>query len=122
MASRGKKRKPAPVYIPAVPDEASWLKSDSYDRRAWKDIQSSAPTVAQLVETGENLVPNFAALLQDIFLGLFKYNVQWHGEGDVRRSAVLNRDILRNLFASPPFEALKMRTLLEEDKAAIAAL
>jgi len=122
MASRGKKRKPAPIYIPAVPEEASWIKSDSYDRRAWKEIQADAPTIADLVKAGETLVPNFAALLQDIFLGLFKYNLQWQGDTEVRRSAVLNRDILKNLFNSQPFEALKMRTLLEEDKAAIAAL
>jgi uncharacterized protein with von Willebrand factor type A (vWA) domain len=122
MASRGKKRKPARIYIPVVPDETSWLECDSYDRRAWKEIQSGAPTIAELVETGENLVPYFGSLLQDIFLGLFKYNLVWNGTDHVRRGATLNRTILQELFTSKPFEALKMRTLLEEDKAAIAAL
>jgi len=122
MASRGKKRKPKPIYIPTVPDEALWLECDSYDRRAWKEIQAGAPTIAELIEAGENLVPHFGALLQDIFLGLFKYNLIWLEPDHVRRSAILNRTILREMIASPPFEALKMRTLLEEDKAAIAAL
>src|SRR5579875_1718602 len=123
MASRGKKRKAkAPVYVPAVPDESRWLECDSYDRRVWKEILASAPTVAQLVESGENLVPYFGALLQDIFLGLFKYNLVWLEPDQVRRSAMLNRTILRQLLASPTFEALKLRTLLEEDKAAIAAM
>jgi uncharacterized protein with von Willebrand factor type A (vWA) domain len=122
MASRGKKRKPTPIYIPVVPDEALWLECDSYDRRAWKEIRTNAPTIAELIETGENLVPHFDALLQDIFLGLFKYNLVWNGTDHVRRSAILNRTILQELFASQPFEALKLRTLLEEDKAAIAAL
>jgi uncharacterized protein with von Willebrand factor type A (vWA) domain len=122
MASRSKKRKVRPVYVPVVPEEALWLECDSYDRRAWKDIQAGAPTIAELIEAGENLVPHFGALLQDIFLGLFKYNLVWLGSDNVRRSAVLNRTILRELIASPPFEALKVRTLLEEDKAAIAAL
>src|SRR5262249_45931604 len=67
-------------------------------------------------------VPHFGALLQDIFLGLFKYNLVWLEADTVRRSATLNRTILRELVSSPPFEALKSRTLLEEDKAAIAAL
>ena len=122
MASRGKKRKPKPIYLPTVPDEALWMESDSYDRRAWKDIWAGAPTIAQLIEAGENLVPHFSDLLQDIFLALFKYNLVWLEPDKVRRSATLNRTILRELIASPPFEALKMRTLLEEDKAAIAAL
>src|SRR5215469_15791406 len=122
MASRRKKRKPMPIYVPAVPEEALWLECDSYDRRAWKDIQTGAPTIGELIEAGENLVPHFGALLQDIFLGLFKYNLVWLAPDRVRRSAILNRTVLRELIASPPFEALKVRTLLEEDKAAIAAL
>jgi uncharacterized protein with von Willebrand factor type A (vWA) domain len=46
----------------------------------------------------------------------------WQPADAVRRSAVLNREILETLLPSPAFEALKQRTLLEEDKAAIAAL
>ncbi len=99
-----------------------WLECDGYDRRAWKEIQADAPTIAELVATGNNLVPHFGALLQDLFVGLFKYNLVWNGPDRVRRSAILNRTILQELFASQPFEALKTRTLLEEDKAAIAAL
>ena len=53
---------------------------------------------------------------------MFKYNLVWMPPDAVRRSAVLNQTILRELVSSPPFEALKQRTLLEEDKAAIAAL
>ena len=34
----------------------------------------------------------------------------------------MNRTILEGLLPSPAFEALKSRTLLEEDKAAIAAM
>jgi len=122
MASRSKKTKPKPIYIPAVPAETLWLESDGYDRRAWKEIRNGAPTIAELVEAGEHLVPHFGALLQDIFLGLFKYNLVWLEADTVRRSAILNRTILRELVSSAPFEALKSRTLLEEDKAAIAAL
>jgi uncharacterized protein with von Willebrand factor type A (vWA) domain len=122
MATRSKTRKPKPIYIPTLPVETLWLECDSYDRRAWKDIQAGAPTIAELIESGEHLVPHFAALLQDIFAGLFKYNLVWMPSDSVRRSAILNRRILQELIASPPFEALKARTLLEEDKAAIAAL
>ncbi|MFZ0657654.1 MAG: VWA domain-containing protein, partial [Candidatus Binataceae bacterium] len=53
---------------------------------------------------------------------LFKFNLVWHKPDSVRRAAALNRTILDEILPSPAFEALKNRTLLEEDKAAIAAI
>jgi uncharacterized protein with von Willebrand factor type A (vWA) domain len=122
MARKRKPVKPRPLYIPKVPDNASWIESDSYDRRAWAELGLTAPTVGALVESGERLVPDFGALLHDLFLGLFKYNLVWSKPEAVRRSAVLNRTILEQLLPSAGFEMLKSRTLLEEDKAVIAAL
>jgi len=122
MARKSKIIKPRRLYVPAVPAESSWLESDSYDRRAWSDISADAKTLAELQESGERLVPHFAALLQDLFFALFKYNVVWRKPDTVRASAALNRRILQSLLPSAAFEALKNRTLLEEDKAAIAAM
>jgi uncharacterized protein with von Willebrand factor type A (vWA) domain len=122
MARKRKTVKPRQLYIPAVPNNASWLESDSYDRRAWAELGLTAPTIGELVESGERLVPDFGALLRDLFLGLFKYNLVWLKPDAVRRSAVLNRTILEQLIPSAGFEMLKSRTLLEEDKAVIAAL
>jgi uncharacterized protein with von Willebrand factor type A (vWA) domain len=117
-----KAAKPRRLYIPVVPAGASWIESDSYDRRAWSDIGLGAPAIGELVEAGRRLVPHFDALLGDLFFALFKYNLVWLETDAVRKSAVLNHTILDHLVASPAFEALKHRTLLEEDKAAIAAL
>ncbi len=119
---RSKTVKPRRVYVPVVPAGAGWIESDSYDRRVWTDIVQGASSIDELIEAGERLVPNFAALLQDLFLALFKYNLVWLKPDLVRRSAALNRAILGRLIPSPAFEALKTRTRLEEDKAAIAAL
>jgi len=122
MARKRKTIKSRELYIPVVPANASWIESDSYDRRAWAELGLTAPTIGELVESGERLVPDFGALLHDLFLGLFKYNVVWLKPDAVRRSAALNRTILERLLPSPGFEMLKTRTLLEEDKAVIAAL
>ena len=122
MARKTKAVKPRRLYIPKVPDGISWLESDSYDRRAWNEIRNSAPSLATLAESGGELIPHFDALLQDLFFSLFKYNLIFQQPDDVRRSAILNRTILNQLVPSPTFEALKNRTLLEEDKAAIAAI
>jgi uncharacterized protein with von Willebrand factor type A (vWA) domain len=120
----GKSRtvKPRQVHVPDVPAGASWIESDSYDRASWREIVRGASTIDELIEAGERLVPDFASLLQDLFLALFKYNVVWQRPDEVRRSAALNRIILSRLLPSVSFEALKTRTLLEDDKAAIAAL
>jgi uncharacterized protein with von Willebrand factor type A (vWA) domain len=120
-----RKRKPIKarqLYIPAVAAETAWIESDSYDRRAWHDLGLTAPTITELVEAGERLVPHFGALLEDLFFGLFKYNLVWNKAPSVRDSAALNRTILQQLIPSPGFAMLKERTLLEEDKAVIAAL
>jgi uncharacterized protein with von Willebrand factor type A (vWA) domain len=117
-----KRAKPRPLYVPVVPGNASWLESDSYDRRAWADLGLTASTIRDLVDSGEKLVPHFGALLQDLFFGLFKYNLVWLKPDAVRCSATLNRTVLDQLLPSPGFELLKTRTLLEEDKAVIAAL
>ena len=122
VARKAKTLKPRQLYVPQVPDSISWLESDSYDRRAWGEIRSGAPSLTQLAESGGDLIPHFDALLQDLFLSLFKYNLVFQKADAVRRSAVLNRTILEQLLPSPTFEALKSRTLLEEDKAAIAAI
>ncbi len=122
MARKTKAVKPRRLYIPNVPDAISWLESDSYDRRAWKEIRSTAPSLAKLADSGGELIPHFDALLQDLFFSLFKYNLIFQKPDAVRRSAILNRTILDQLVPSPTFEALKNRTLLEEDKAAIAAI
>jgi uncharacterized protein with von Willebrand factor type A (vWA) domain len=122
MARTRKTVKPRQLRIPLVPVNAAWLESDSYDRRAWSELGLTAPTIRNLIESGETLVPYFGALLEDLFLGLFKYNLVWLQADAVRRSAVLNRTILEQLIPTAAFEMLKSRTLLEEDKAVIAAL
>lgn len=122
MTRKRKTVKPRPLYIPKVSDNASWIESDGYDRRAWAELGLTAPTIGNLVEAGERLVPDFGALVHDLFLGLFKYNLVWLKPDAVRRSAVLNRTILEQLIPSAGFAMLKSRTLLEEDKAVIAAL
>src|SRR5215469_1368664 len=114
--------KPRSIHIPSVPDNAVWLESDSYDRRAWSELGLSAPAIRALIETGEMLVPYFGSLLEDLFCGLFKFNLVWMPADAVRRSALLNRTILQQLVPTPGFEMLKSRTLLEEDKAVLAAL
>lgn len=123
MTSRRKAtKKPRPIHIPTVAESASWIESDRYDRRAWAELGAGAASICALAEAGERLTPHFGALMQDLFLGLFKYNVVWLKPDAVRRGAILNRTILEHLMPSPAFAMLKERTLLEEDKAVLGAI
>src|SRR5882672_9736528 len=122
MPRKAKTIKPRRLYIPTVPQTASWFDSDSYDRRTWKEIVADAPSIADLTESGERLVPHFGALVNDLFLALFKMNPVMRKSDDVRLAAALNRTILDQLVPSAPFQALRSLTALEEDKAAIAAI
>ncbi|MHB8383025.1 MAG: VWA domain-containing protein [Candidatus Binataceae bacterium] len=122
MAKARKTVRPRRIFVPSVPQDATWIESDSYDRRAWSEILSGTPAFKDLTEAGAALVPHFDALLADLFLALFKFNLVWRKPDMVRRAAALNRTILDEILPSPAFEALKNRTLLEEDKAAIAAI
>src|SRR5260370_39218866 len=64
---KGRIVKPRPLYVPIVPDGASWLESDSYDRRAWSDIGLGAPTVKELIEAGERLRAPFRRAPEEDF-------------------------------------------------------
>ncbi|MGH7865696.1 MAG: vWA domain-containing protein [Candidatus Binataceae bacterium] len=114
--------KPRAPYVPAVPTGSAWIESDSYDRRIWNEVTTASPSIGELVASGTTLAPHFDAMLQDLFLALFKLNVVWLKPDDVRRAALLNRLVLEQLIPTPAFAALKQRTQLEEDKAAIAAI
>src|SRR5271155_4016612 len=122
MPRKAKTVKSRRLYVPVVPTSASWFESDSYDRRTWNEILADAPSIGDLAETGERLVPHFGALVQDLFFALFKMNPVMRKAGDVRLAAALNRTILEQIVPSAPFQALRSRTALEEDKAAIAAI
>ncbi len=122
MARKTKIIQPRRRYVPVVPTNASWFESDSYDRRTWNEIVADAPSIADLAESGQRLVPHFGALVLDLFFALFKMNPVLRKSADVRHAAALNRTILEQIVPSAPFQALRSRTALEEDKAAIAAI
>ncbi len=68
------------------------------------------------------MLPNFAALLQDLFAALYKYNVVPLPESSVAPSARVNRVLLDGLLASAPYEHLKARTQLDETRAGLATV
>ena len=103
-----------------IPTNACWIQSDAYDRAAYRTLREESPSLQVLEEAGGALLPQFAPLLQDLFCLLFKYNVVFREEAEVRPSAALNRILLRALDGSDLGSYLRGMTLLDEVKAGLA--
>ena len=120
-------RKPAkkteqPRSSHTLPTQASWIESDRYDRQAFANLRSNSPSLRTLEEVGGTLVPHFADLLQDLFCLLFKYNVIFNPETELRASAALNRTFLTALHEHALIQVLREMTLLDEAKASLCTL
>src|SRR6266540_1933089 len=106
---------------PPIPQNASWIESDSYDRAVYRRLRDDSPSLRALEESGGTLVPRFDALLQDLFCMLFKYNVLFLKEDVVLPSATFNRTLLTAL-PQKDVELLRDTTVLDEGKAGLATV
>src|SRR5262245_38829877 len=107
---------------PPIPQNACWIESDSYDRAVYKKLREESPSFRELEESGSALVPQFDALLQDLFCSLFKYNVLFVKDDAVLPSAALNRVLLSALQQGDLAQLLREATVLDEGKAGLATV
>lgn len=114
---KGRRVLPSPL-----PRNAQWVESDSYDRYVYGHLREGAPSIHAVEQEGNTFLPHFANLLQDIFCLLFKYNVIFLQEDQVRPSAAANRTILQGLRAGELYRLLREMTLLNEAKAGLCTL
>lgn len=110
------------LRAPADPGGACWIESDSYDRARFAELRRGSPSMAALEERGRVFLPHFAALLEDLFAALFKYNVIHRSEAAVAPSARVNRFMLDGLLARSAYEPLRVATQLDEARAGLAAV
>ncbi|MFQ5852142.1 MAG: hypothetical protein ACE5JU_16345 [Candidatus Binatia bacterium] len=108
--------------LPALPQNACWIESDSYDRQAYGKIRSESPSLRALEEGETTFLPHFSSLLQDLFCLLFKYNVIFLKEEEVLPSALFNRILLGALQEGDLYCILRDLTLLDEAKAGLCTL
>jgi uncharacterized protein with von Willebrand factor type A (vWA) domain len=100
----------------------AWIESDTYDRRVFSDLLLGAPSLQELIRTGERLIPHFQAFLQDLFCILFKYNIVFLREEAASPSAEFQRWFLKTLSETNAVEALREQTILDEVKSGVALL
>ena len=105
-----------------LPDNVSWVESDSYDRAVYQKLRAASPSLRTLEESGAPLLPHFDALLRDLFCALFKYNVVFFKTDDVLPSAAVNRELLTALHSGELANLLREATVLDEGQAGLATV
>jgi uncharacterized protein with von Willebrand factor type A (vWA) domain len=122
MAPKKKKPLARKRTAPALPENACWIESDSYDRHAFSKLREESRQLRALEDSGSALVPHFGSLLQDLFCLLFKYNVIVLPEESILPSALYNRTLLQSLQEGKLYGILRELTLLDEAKSGLCAL
>ena len=105
-----------------LPDNVSWVESDSYDRAVYQKLRAASPSLRTLEESGAPLLPHFDALLRDLFCALFKYNVVFFKADNVLPSAAVSRELLTALHTGELAQLLREATVLDEGQAGLATV
>ena len=85
----------------------------------YNDIVDQSPVMQQTLEEGEELLPTFKYLHQDIFLSLYKYKARVLPEVDMHISTRMNRGIISNLINTPEYISLRHTCRMDQFNAAL---
>ena len=85
----------------------------------YNDIVDQSPVMQQTLEEGEELLPTFKYLHQDIFLSLYKYKAKVLPEVDMHISTRMNRGIISNLINTPEYISLRHTCRMDQFNAAL---
>lgn len=101
---------------------ASWIETDGYDRDAFHKFTRDSPSFRALAASGGRLLPHFDPFLLDLYALLYKPNLVFRPTEAVLPSALFYGPLLQTILATPALEALRLHTVLDESRAATAAL
>lgn len=85
----------------------------------YEDIVAQSPVMQQTLEEGEQVLPTFKYLHQDIFLSLYKYKAKIIPETKMHTSTRMNRGIIGNLVNTPEYISLRQTCRLDQFNAAL---
>ena len=95
------------------------LKHYDIDIDIYQDIVDQSPVMQKTLEEGEELLPTFKYLHQDIFLSLYKYKAEVLPETSMHISTRMNRGIIGNLINTPEYISLRQTCRLDQFNAAL---
>ena len=84
----------------------------------YQDIEDTSPLLQATLEEGEELIPTFKYLMQDIFLSLYKYKAVVLPETQMHISTRMNREIIKRLINTPEYISLRQNCRLDQFNAA----
>ncbi len=121
-----KKKKAEELRVRHLPGQVAenlyWVESDSYDRAVFRHLRDSSPSVRSLEENGAVLLPGFGEFLVDLFCALFKLHVVFREKDKVRKSVLINFELLQVLRRRKIGDMLREATVLDEERAGLAML
>lgn len=85
----------------------------------YEDIVDQSPVMQRTLEEGEELLPTFKYLHQDIFLSLYKYKAKVLPETQMHISTRMNRGIIGNLINTPEYISLRQTCRMDQFNAAL---
>lgn len=89
------------------------------DLEIYQDIVDQSPVMQQTLEEGEEVLPTFKYLHQDIFLSLYKYKAKVLPETSMHVSTRMNRGIISNLINTPEYISLRQTCRMDQFNAAL---
>ena len=89
------------------------------DLDIYQDIVDQSPIMQETLEEGEELLPTFKYLHQDIFLSLYKYKARVLPETQMHISTRMNRGIIENLINTPEYISLRQTCRMDQFHAAL---
>lgn len=98
------------------------IESDSFDREQFENLLAESQELRELIQSGENLLPNFDALVLDLFSSFYKHNVLFLPEDRAKKGSALARKLLLKIFDDPHYKELREETVLEGFKSALATI
>ena len=85
----------------------------------YEDIVDQSPVMQATLEEGEQILPTFKYLHQDIFLSLYKYKAKIIPETNMHTSTRMNRGIISNLINTPEYISLRQTCRFDQFNAAL---
>ncbi|MGB3365429.1 MAG: VWA domain-containing protein [Thermodesulfobacteriota bacterium] len=98
------------------------IESDSFDRELFETLSLESQALRSLIESGNNLLPNFDALILDLFCAFYKHNVLFVPEDKTQKGSTLARKLLDKIFNDKHYKELREETALEGFKSALATI
>jgi uncharacterized protein with von Willebrand factor type A (vWA) domain len=89
------------------------LAQDSYDHQAWSEVFEAAPAIQQLVEKGEQNLPTFSSLAQDLFASFYKGAPSLNPIEEMKASHRVNHCLMSELMSTRSWQNLRDSTTMD---------